>query len=164
MTVGLPGTGIGGIFYLLLAVCMPAREFIRTLKGKTNLKRWGFIMLQLLFVFGVISAMWGEVWLLNGLLLWLWGTIKISGPLLMASQSFNDTKVLAFTSAYLSFISLAFVIAGMHVLRFFVRRSRSTAGKTGRLNQQVKPKSRRSDAISEQYRSVRSGILSTAQG
>lgn len=124
MTVGLPGTGIGGIFYLLLAVCMPAREFIRTLKGNTNLKRWGFITLQLLFVAGVISAMWGEVWLLNGLLLWLWGTFHISGPLLMASQSFNETKILAFTSAYLSFISLAFVITMMHVLRFFVHRSR----------------------------------------
>jgi hypothetical protein len=164
MTVGLPGTGIGGIFYLLLAVCMPVREFIRTLKGKTNLKRWGFIMLQLLFVIGVISALWGEVWLLNGLLLWLWGTIKISGPVLMASQSFNDTKMLAFTSAYLSFISLAFVITGTHVLRFFVHRSRPTRGKEVYVKRPIKPKSRRHIAISNQHRHVGVGILTPARG
>jgi hypothetical protein len=147
MTVGLPGTGIGGIFYLLLAVCMPAKEFIRTLKGKTNLKRWGFIMLQLLFVCGVISAMWGEVWLLNGILLWMWGTLKISGPVLMASQSFNETKILAFTSAYLSFFSLAFVITAMHVVRFFVRRSRPTFGRKGYVNRLIKTKSRRTHPV-----------------
>jgi hypothetical protein len=140
MTVGLPGTGIGGIFYLLLAICMPAREFVRTIKGKTNLKRWGFIILQLLFVVGVISAMWAEVWLLNGLLIWLWGSFKISGPLLMASQSFNETKILAFTSAYLSFISLAFVITAMHVLRLVVRWSRQN--KTA-----IKPKNRQTYPI-----------------
>jgi hypothetical protein len=164
MTVGLPGTGIGGIFYLLLAVCMPAREFIRTLKGKTNLKRWGFIMLQLLLVIGVISAMWGEVWLLNGILLWLWGTIKISGPVLMASQSFNDTKMLAFTSAYLSFISLAFVITGTHVLRFFVHRSRPTLGRMGHVERPVKPNIKRTRAVSKQPRHVEIGILTAAQG
>jgi hypothetical protein len=121
MTVGLPGTGIGGIFYLLLAVCMPIREFIRTLKGRTNLRRWGFITLQLSFVFGVVAAMWSEVWLVNIMLIWTWGTLKVNGPLLMAGSSFSDTKVLAFASAYMSFISLAFVITAMHVLRLIVR-------------------------------------------
>lgn len=97
-------------------------------------------MLQLLFVLGVISAMWGEVWLLNGALLWLWGTLKISGPVLMASQSFSDTKVLALFSAYMSFISLAFVITSVHVLRFFVRRSRPTFGRTGYVKRLIIPK------------------------
>lgn len=143
MTVGLPGTGIGGIFYLLLAVCMPAREFICTIRGKTNLKRWGFITLQLLIVLGIISAMWGEVWLLNGILLWMWGTFKISGPVLMASQSFNETKVLAFTSAYLSFISLAFVITAMHVFRFFIRWSRPTSLRKINVKQPIKPECKR---------------------
>ncbi|MGA2094377.1 MAG: hypothetical protein ABSH16_13395 [Sedimentisphaerales bacterium] len=162
MTVGLPGTGIGGIFYLLLAICMPAREFIRTLKGKTTLKRWGFITLQLLFVLGVISAMWGEVWLLNGALIWTWGVLKVSGPVLMASQSFSDTKVLALFSAYMSFISLAFVITAMHVLRFFVRRSRPTFGRTGYVKRLIKPKSRHARVISK--RRTVFGVLTPARG
>jgi hypothetical protein len=164
MTVGLPGTGIGGIFYLLLAICMPAKEFIQTLKGKTTLKRWGFIMLQLLFVFGVISGMWGELWLLNGALIWTWGVLKVSGPVLMASQSFSDTKVLALFSAYMTFISLAFVITAMHVVRFFVRRSRPTFGRTGYVKRLVMPKNQRARVVSNQPRRAGVGILTAAQG
>jgi hypothetical protein len=125
MTVGLPGTGIGGIFYLLLAICMPAKEFISTIKGKTTLKRWCFIALQLSFVIGVITAIWGEVWLLNGMLIWTWKYLKVNGPLLMAEQSFDNTKILACASAYMSFISLAFVITLTHVVRLIVRWSHS---------------------------------------
>lgn len=124
MTVGLPGTGIGSIFYMLLAVCMPVMEFGRTLKGRTNLKRWFFVVLQVLFVIVIITALWSEVWLLNKSLAWLWGTLKVNGPLLVAEQSFRQTKVVAMASASASFISLAFVITGVHVLRFFVHRGR----------------------------------------
>ncbi len=124
MTVGLPGTGIGGIFYILLAVCMPVKEFCRTLKGRTNLKRWFFVALQMLFVFGVIAAMWSELWLLNKSLVLLWGTLKVNGPMIMVDQTFRQTKVMAIASASASFISLTFVITGVHVLRFFVHRGR----------------------------------------
>lgn len=124
MTVGLPGTGIGGIFYLLLALCMPVMEFVRTLKGRTNLKRWFFVALQLLFVFGVIAVMWSELWLLNKSLALLWGTLKVNGPLLVVDQAFRQTKIMAMASASASFVSLTFVITGVHVLRFFVHRDR----------------------------------------
>jgi len=124
MTVGLPGTGIGGIFYLLLAVCMPVREFVRTLRGRTNLRRWGFIALQLLLVFGIIAAMWSELWILNQLLIWTWGTLKVNGPLLTVQRAFYQTKFMATASATASFVSLTFVIAGVHILRFLVHRGR----------------------------------------
>jgi hypothetical protein len=124
MTVGLPGTGIGGIFYLLLAVYMPILESVRTLKGRTNLRRWGFIILQLLFVLGIIAAMWGELWVLNRSLMWTWDTLKVNGPLLMPEPSFSQTKLMALASASASFISLTFVIIAVHILRFFVHRSR----------------------------------------
>ena len=34
MVVGLPGTGIGGIFYILLAFMMPVREAFLSITGK----------------------------------------------------------------------------------------------------------------------------------
>jgi predicted membrane protein len=123
MTVGLPGTGIGGIFYLSLAICMPIREFVRTLKGQTNLKRWGFIALQLLFVFGVVAAMWSELWLLNRLLIWARGTLVVHGLSLTDERIFHQTKFMALASATASFVSLAFVITAVHILRFFVHRA-----------------------------------------
>jgi hypothetical protein len=124
MTVGLPGTGIGGIFYLLLAVCMPIRESVRTLKGQTNLRRWSFIALQLLFVLGIAAAKWSELWVLNRSLMWTWETLKVNGPLLMSERTFSQTNFMALASASASFISLTFVITGVHILRFFVHRTR----------------------------------------
>jgi len=135
MTVGLPGTGIGGIFYLLLALCMPVAEFVRTLKGRTNMKRWFFIALQLFFVFGVIVVMWSELWLLNKSLAWLWGTLKVNSPLIVVDQAFRQTKFMAMASASASFVSLTFVITGVHVLRFFVHRGRRRRNLTALKNQ-----------------------------
>jgi hypothetical protein len=123
MTVGLPGTGIGGIFYLVLAVYMPIRESVRTLKGRNTVRRWGFISLQLLFVAGVVGAMWGELWVLNRLLIWTWGTLNVNGPLLIMEQTFRQTKFMAIASATASFISLGLVITGMHILRLIVHRN-----------------------------------------
>ena len=123
MTVGLPGTGIGGIFYLLLAVCMPIRESVRTLKGQTNLRRWSFIALQMLFVLGIVAAIWSELWVLNRSLMWTWDTLKVNGPLLMSEPSFRQTKFMALASASASFVSLTFVITAVHILRFFVHRA-----------------------------------------
>jgi hypothetical protein len=123
MTAGLPGTGIGGIFYLSLAICMPIREFVHTLKGQTNLKRWSFISIQLLFVFGIVAAMWFELWLLNRFLIWIQGYIGTHDLSLTGGGAFSQTKFLALVSAAGSFVSLTFVITGVHILRFFVHRS-----------------------------------------
>ena len=123
MIVGVPGTGIGSMFYMLLAVCMPIRESIRTLKGRTNLRRWGFITLQLLFVSGIIAAMWYELWILNRLLIWVWGTTGVQGPLLVTERTFSQTKFVTLALATASFVSLTFVITMMHVLRFLVHRA-----------------------------------------
>ena len=37
---GLPGTGLGGLFYLLLAFWMPFAELPRTLRGRSSRARW----------------------------------------------------------------------------------------------------------------------------
>jgi hypothetical protein len=124
MTAGLPGTGIGGLFYLLLAVCMPLREFCRTIEGKTSLRRWGFILLQILFVLTILSSMWGEVWLLNQGILGLRRDLGINCVLVNGTLAFQQTKALAFAYASASFISLAFIVLLVHVLRFFVHRAR----------------------------------------
>jgi hypothetical protein len=126
MTAGLPGTGIGGIFYLLLAICMPVCEVFRAAQKRTNVRRWGFISLQLLFVAGILTAMWGEVWLLNRTLFWLQQThhlnlFSLNGPL-----TFRQTKGMATASALASFISLMLVMAAVYILRFFVSRPRNS--------------------------------------
>jgi hypothetical protein len=124
MIAGLPGTGIGGIFYLLLAVFMPVREFSRMMRNRTTLRRWCFIALQLGFVFGIISLMWAEVWGLNYIVMRLChifnpNHIAIAG-ILGERLTFHQAKIMAYASASGSFISLGFV----HILRLLVSRSK----------------------------------------
>jgi hypothetical protein len=122
MTAGLPGTGIGGIFYLLLAIAMPIRELFRAAQGKTNLKRWGLICLQLLFVAGIFVTMWGEVWALNSIFLWLCQSYGINCPLISNnSHAFEQTKSIAIASGMASFISLAFVLISTHILYLWIK-------------------------------------------
>lgn len=122
MTAGLPGTGIGGIFYFLLAICMPICESLRTLQRRTSFRRWGIIILQLAFVFGILATMWGEIWLLNTSLIWIQQTFHIN--LFLDSQlSLGRTKAMAVASALASFISLMLVMSAVYVIRFFVNRS-----------------------------------------
>lgn len=128
MVAGLPGTGIGGLFYLLLAVYMPVCEFFKTLKGQTSLKRWGFIALQISFVVGILSAMWGEVWLLNRTLIWLQETYHLNILSINEQFTFAHSRELATASAMASFISLTFVLAVVCALRLFVSRPQNPAG------------------------------------
>lgn len=38
MIAGLPGTGIGGLFYMLIALWMPVNEVINIVLGRANSK------------------------------------------------------------------------------------------------------------------------------
>jgi hypothetical protein len=128
MIAGLPGTGIGGLFYLLLAVFMPVCEFFRLIQKRSHLGRWCFIALQLGFVSGIISLMWLEVWGLNYIAMQFCHIFKINhtaaASILGARLTFHQARIMAYASASGSFISLGFVFICVHILRLLVSRSR----------------------------------------
>lgn len=68
MTAGLPGAGIGGLFYLASALLMPARSLLLTLRGRGAEARWGLALRQSSLAAGVVGALWATGELL-GLLL-----------------------------------------------------------------------------------------------
>ena len=39
-SAGLPGTGVGGLFYIVLALWMPVAELNATLRGRSSRARW----------------------------------------------------------------------------------------------------------------------------
>jgi hypothetical protein len=129
MIAGLPGTGIGGLFYLLLAAFMPVCEFFRLIQKRTNWGRWCFIALQLGFVSGIISLMWLEVWGLNYIAMQLCHIFKINHiavvGILGEKLTFHQAKIMAYASASGSFISLGFVFICVHILRLLVSRSKN---------------------------------------
>ncbi len=58
MTAGIPGTGIGGVFYLISAFFMPLFEIVRTLRGESSLARWRFVIRQLAMAMTIVFGMW----------------------------------------------------------------------------------------------------------
>ena len=50
---GLPGTGLGGLFYVVLAIAMPVVELVATVRGRSSPARWRFVAAQ----FGLACAM-----------------------------------------------------------------------------------------------------------
>ena len=59
---GMPGTGIGGFFYLLLAFLMPFAELHRTIVGKSSWKRWKLVIRQVTIATGVVGGVEAAGW------------------------------------------------------------------------------------------------------
>ena len=64
MTVGLPGAGIGGLFYLASTLLLPARSLVRRLRGRPDAGTWRGHALLVLLALGIIGSLWLAGWLL----------------------------------------------------------------------------------------------------
>jgi hypothetical protein len=68
MNPGLPGTGIGGLFYILVALWMPFCEVLRRWRGDAT-RRVDLIATQFGIAVGVVAAMTGVFWGLDALIM-----------------------------------------------------------------------------------------------
>lgn len=64
---GLPGTALGGLLYVGLALAMPFVELTQTLRGRSSVDRWKFVLRQVAMALGIVSAVLATVWLLTEL-------------------------------------------------------------------------------------------------
>lgn len=67
MFAGLPGIGVGTLFYILAALLMPVTEIARLIRGTSSLARWRRIIVQWWYSAGVIMS----VMLADRILLWI---------------------------------------------------------------------------------------------
>ena len=74
MFAGLPGIGVGTLFYVLMAVWMPFRELPRVFAGKSSLAQWQLIARQLFYATGIVAT----VMFAERLLLWILGQSKVA--------------------------------------------------------------------------------------
>jgi hypothetical protein len=121
MTAGLPGTGIGGLYYLLLALWSPFHELRRTLSGQGSVRRWMESGRHVVIASGILSALYGEAWALKQVLLI---SIRHTPPglsWLLASVSAWDALIPAAVSG-LSFTILAVVVLLTHAVRLWIDR------------------------------------------
>jgi hypothetical protein len=112
MTAGLPGTGIGGLFYLLLVFWMPCRELYQLCRGRSSPQRWRDISFYLALTFGIIAMTYGEAWLISKAVTSI--ALSLHLPVPGNGQGY---RVLAGMTLLMSLGSLTAVLLGVHVLR-----------------------------------------------
>jgi hypothetical protein len=114
MTAGLPGTGIGGLFYLLLVLFMPLREAFRVVRGRGDSRRWRAILGLLALAVGILAALWFEAWV-------LFEVFGVALKSLAASASVSARQA-ARAASFATLASLGLVLFGLAILRLLVRR------------------------------------------
>ena len=118
MIAGLPGTGIGGIFYLASALAMPLREAYRRVRGRSPGRgNWRVVAAQLAIAGGILGAMWVTGWLLGH-------ALAAARPIARLGTSLPSGNVLRIASVTLALGTLAGVLAGVELLRLWVHRGR----------------------------------------
>lgn len=108
MIAGIPGTGIGGLFYLLIALWMPVRELFLKMLRRGCHRRRRLVKKHLFITVSVIIGMWA--------------TIELVDWLLIQTRMLNNNSqnILHVAPFLLTLAALIFVYLGLHVLRFCV--------------------------------------------
>src|SRR6266704_3055358 len=114
VNAGLPGTGIGGIFYLASALAMPLREAYRRVRGRAAGNR-RVVAAQLAIAGGILGAMW-----VTGRLLGL--ALAAARPIARLGTSLPPSNVLLIASVTLALGTLVGVLVGVELLRLLVHR------------------------------------------
>ena len=121
MFAGLPGIGVGTLFYVLVALWMPFREMPRLFAGKSSLAQWQLIARQLFYASGIVAT----VMFAERLLLWILGQSKVA-PFSPAAFLHQELGVRAGDSLLAapiiaSLILLAGVLLFVEVMRLVVK-------------------------------------------
>jgi hypothetical protein len=65
MNAGLPGAGIGGLFYLAATLLLPVRSLTRRLRGRSDAVTWRQHTHHLSIAAGIMAGLWTAGWLLG---------------------------------------------------------------------------------------------------
>ena len=65
MNVGLPGTGIGGLFYMISVLVMFGYEVVQTTRGRSSGARWRIVGAEMAILAGIFAAIFAVGWLLS---------------------------------------------------------------------------------------------------
>ena len=110
MTAGMPGTGIGGLFYLLSALLMPVRELWRAMCGRSSAEQRRNVLRQCLLSAGILGAL-----SVTGMLLGLIPGIAADAP-----QNANRAlRVFYVAPVVVAFTTLVAVLVAVEVARLF---------------------------------------------
>jgi hypothetical protein len=119
MSVGLPGSGIGGVFYLLSAMWMPAHSAQRAMRGKHTRHR--LMLRQTVMAVLIIGALWGTGYVIDIML--TAGSASASLRAAVGKDGGSSLpSIFRAASFAMTFGTLAFVLLTVQLLRFVVPR------------------------------------------
>lgn len=119
MNAGLPGTGLGGVFYVVGAIWMPIHALYSQARGRRTAP-WGVILQQAGIAVGVIAVLWLTGWAL-GYLITLQPPMgaELAGG---AAMPRAVSSVIRWASVLGTVGVLALLMGFVQILRFTVRR------------------------------------------
>lgn len=124
MTAGIPGTGIGGIFYLISAFVMPLFEIYKTVCGRSSVSRWLLIARQLAMALFIIAGMW-LLGLGFGLMLHERPELEIirtmQGHVSANLEYMTQVNIFHIAPLVMSSATLLFILSVTHMLRLIYR-------------------------------------------
>jgi hypothetical protein len=74
MFAGLPGIGVGTLFYVLIALCMPFFELVHVVRGTSSVERWRRIGRQFFHAVSIVFS----IMIAERLLLFILGQTPLS--------------------------------------------------------------------------------------
>jgi len=122
MIAGLPGTGIGGLFYVLLAISMPIVEFYRRCLGRGPRTKIFFIGFHLSMVVGIVGALWGG----GMLLLQIFERVETVAPHLterLLPSEITAMSVLVPTVAFFQIAVLGCLVLFLNIASWILRQA-----------------------------------------
>jgi tetratricopeptide (TPR) repeat protein len=134
MTAGIPGAGIGGMFYMLSAVGMPIHAAFRVARAKLSGSReqpridWGAILRQFAIAAGILVALWLTGWAIaRGINAYP----ESLGALKPGPAGHRVPNLLRTGALVLSVGTLTFVLLAVQLARLFIRPSKHSATRRG---------------------------------
>ncbi|HEX7485667.1 MAG TPA: hypothetical protein VF332_05925 [Vicinamibacterales bacterium] len=126
MTAGLPGAGIGGLFYMLSAIGMPFHAAFRSVRRKLSDRgetdppvNWRLVMRQFAIAIGILAALWVTGWLLA---LMIQAYPDSLGAMKPPGGGHHVPNVLKIGALVLSLGTLSLVLIAVQVARLIVNR------------------------------------------
>jgi len=110
---GLPGTGIGGLFYILSALWMPVCEIRRRVRGRPP-RAWPLVARQFAIAVGVVTAMTAVFWALDT-------AVLLHQIAAHAVGKGHEAWSLRVSALMVTSGALATVLVAVHVLRLCLR-------------------------------------------
>lgn len=114
MTAGLPGVGIGGIFYLASAIMMPVRSLVATVTGRAHEARWRVALQQAGIAAGILVALWATGLALGWIIATAFPHALITGS---GAAPAHVRNVVRTSALLISFGTLAMVLLLVQLLR-----------------------------------------------